>query len=102
MTKHAHTKGPWVVGLENRVYANADVSPDGISKPHALKDAAYQTICHVTAGLQTGDREANARLIAAAPELLDVVLDIVSDCKGVINSGLYDLAVKAIAKARGH
>lgn len=42
---------------------------------------------------------ANARLIAAAPELLEVVRDIVSDCNGVINPGLYDLAVAALSKA---
>lgn len=44
---------------------------------------------------------ANSRLIAAAPDLLEVVKDIVSDCKGVVHPSLYDLAVKAIAKAEG-
>ena len=45
--------------------------------------------------------EDNARLIAAAPELLEVVLDILSDYKGIVNQGLYSLAEAAIAKATG-
>lgn len=43
----------------------------------------------------------DARLIAAAPDLLEVVRDIVSDCEGVINPGLYALAVAAKKKAEG-
>jgi hypothetical protein len=44
---------------------------------------------------------ANARLISACPELFEVALDIISDCKGIVNPGLYSLAEKAIAKATG-
>lgn len=47
----------------------------------------------------TGIDHPDARLIAAAPDLFEVVRDIVSDCNGVINPGLYDLAATALAKA---
>lgn len=34
-------------------------------------------------------------------ELLEIVRDIVSDCKGVVNPGFYKLASEALAKAEG-
>lgn len=45
--------------------------------------------------------KADVRLIVSAPDLLEVVRDIVSDCKGHINPGLYEAAEKALAKATG-
>lgn len=61
-------------------------------------------ICHVSVGYDEpfeSEQQANARLIAAAPELLEVVRDLVTDGKGHVNPGFYDLAVKALAKAEG-
>ena len=63
-----HTEGPWVINFEDA---------------NGLKNA----VCHVESGIQTicrvslpfpfdtnyDERDANARLIAAAPEMLDVL-----------------------------
>jgi hypothetical protein len=59
-----HTQGPWIVNLDPR-YPNEpciDAVIDGVTWHIAL--------CHNAAGPDDGSAEANARLIAAAPELL--------------------------------
>lgn len=59
-----HTKGPWIV------YAKPDVDCDGFDG--AGTDTAY--FLAVPGGYQDGaEQDANARLIAAAPELLDAL-----------------------------
>ncbi|MFC4311418.1 hypothetical protein ACFPN2_20125 [Steroidobacter flavus] len=59
-----HTQGPWIVNVDPR-YPNEpciDAVIDGVVWHIAL--------CHNAAGPDDGSAEANARLIAAAPELL--------------------------------
>ena len=82
MTKH--TQGPWLV--EGRaVYALND---DGYNRFSALVQDAHTP----------GDElEANARLIAAAPELLEALECLLE--MGHAKAG--DLARAALAKARG-
>lgn len=92
MTKH--TQGPWLV--EGRtVYALND---DGYNRFSALVQDAHTP----------GDElEANARLIAAAPELLEAlegVTDMAADMipsMGFAGLALIEAARAAIAKARG-
>lgn len=48
------------------------------------------------------DAEANARLMAAAPELLEALETLSDDCKTAgYHFGSMDMAERAIAKARG-
>lgn len=64
-----HTQGPWIVNLDPR-YPNEpciDAVVDGMVWHIAL--------CHNAAGPDDGSAEANARLIAAAPELLAALKD---------------------------
>lgn len=59
-----HTQGPWIVNLDPR-YPNEpciDAVIDGV--------VWHVALCHNAAGPEDGSAEANARLIAAAPELL--------------------------------
>ncbi len=59
-----HTQGPWIVNVDPR-YPNEpciDAVIDGVVWHIAL--------CHTAVGPDDGSAEANARLIAAAPELL--------------------------------
>ncbi len=84
----AHTPGPWAT--------------DGLTVyPRMILDAKIQPrICKVdsfhTGG---GDRESNARLIAAAPELLEALRKAERHCPP--NSEAEILARAAIAKSEG-
>jgi hypothetical protein len=93
-----HTPGPWIAcGWKNTV-VNLP-SPNG-------KD--HYTICvypgHPLASLE--ETQANARLIAAAPDMLETLKAIVAllDHAGVCSdtAPAYNLAMHTIAKATGH
>jgi hypothetical protein len=59
-----HTQGPWIINLDPR-YPNEpciDAVIEGV--------VWHVALCHNAAGPDDGCAEANARLIAAAPELL--------------------------------
>jgi hypothetical protein len=64
-----HTQGPWIVSLDPR-YPNEPCID-------AVIDGAiwHIALCHNAAGPDDGSAEANARLIAAAPELLATLKD---------------------------
>lgn len=79
----SHTKGPWMVHPLDR---RAVVGPDGDS-----------AIADVHTWRDTDD----ARLIAAAPELLTLVMTANSGLKGTHTSAWQDAARAAIAKATG-
>ena len=98
-----HTAGPWVVATTDDACDMYDVDGIGI---YAAKDLAAVDAGECGSALayvsdNWGEFKANAALMASAPELVEVVRDIVADCKGHINPGLYDLAVAALAKAEG-
>ena len=82
----AHTPGPWVVNpiqLDQVVTANATRV---IARATLLGDAAV-TI-------------ANARLMASAPELLEMLIELL-DAMGNCDSEIENAARAAIAKATG-
>ena len=96
----SHTPGPW-----ERHETGAIVGPKLDDKPVWLRP--------VIARFETGVKEADARLIAAAPELLEALEDLVELAKCAMQTangdiGEYDIneelkqARAAIAKARGH
>ena len=100
-----HTKGPWKIGTP---------PPNG---EQTIGDARGMMVAVATTGIGMGEEtKANARLIAAAPELLDAlkgIMNIVSETLGV--AGYYpdedyadwdefpelQAAEAAIAKAKG-
>lgn len=72
----AHTKGPWVVRARERF---SDGSCEGFYKIEGfVRDSNEQEyrVAHVVDANDSPENEANARLIAAAPELLDVLQEI--------------------------
>lgn len=64
-----HTQGPWIVSLDPRYPSEPciDAVVDGV--------VWHVALCHNAAGPDEGCAEANARLIAAAPELLATLKD---------------------------
>jgi hypothetical protein len=69
MTKTPYTKGPWEHGDNGLVYGQ--VSGEDDEAPFVCDVIADKE--RAGAGIRTSEEEANARLIATAPELLEAV-----------------------------
>jgi hypothetical protein len=105
-----HTPGPWAQSHRK--------GPDDMYRTQVY-DAAGETIAniawypvHTSQTTTSTNREANARLIAAAPELLDALRELFADYKRLADSGdagnwsledttIGQQALAAIAKAEG-
>ena len=110
MTKHTH--GPWSVGTTLLTNDGArpimGVDSEGFPKRVALADMQREGVKRGQAWKADCDeREANARLMAAAPDLLEALKYLLAHCKGLdrfegnpINQAIED-ARAAIAKAEG-
>lgn len=95
MAAAKHTPGPWFT------FANGNCvgGPVGLLGNPSGADTAG--IAHCGMGLRTGtEARANARLIAAAPDLLDA-LQFVMTATGEQLSTAFEQAQDAIAKATG-
>ena len=92
-----HTPAPWRVGtLPTNAGGIAIVNDDTRiavvdMQKEVGKKRAYAETCV--------ERDANAALIAAAPEMLSVLLDIMDNVH--LPTGYSDIVVKAIQKATG-
>lgn len=95
-----YTPGPWVTD---------DVYKDDIAR-YVMSDLVPfpHTIARLELGQDRAEQEANARLIAAAPELLEALQSLLKWAQGVhgprparINYAGMDVARAAIAKATG-
>lgn len=87
------TKGPWVIAFNGYYF---DVGPKNNSKDITV----FPNVC---IGVPN-ELEANANLIAAAPELYDALNYIVTKWYGDVTDGGSDelnKAISALAKARG-
>lgn len=107
MSNAKHTPGPWVA--YDWGYSHWGVQADRRkgSQNIGRKIAAIDN----RAGQDAGpEEEANARLIAASPDLLDAVLQLVATLDNVANEhpdelwlgSEYELAKRAILKATGN
>ena len=98
-----HTPGPWAYSTsqEGWSYTVNIFQADNAAPTDGWSDVAY--IIKTCAGEQQAIQEANARLIAAAPELLDA-LNAAEDLlhrMGMQSSDAYQEIDAAIAKATG-
>jgi hypothetical protein len=87
-----HTPGPWQVNSNDPLHV---CDADGESRG-----------CSPIAFVQVGNdgrwtAKANARLIAAAPELLERLEELLEYSENLRGSGVYNRARAAIAKATG-
>ncbi len=110
-TMSEHTPGPWVldtiqtsVGICHRIGPFPPRRPDDETVRHACLYADYPSACNPA----DKELEANARLIAAAPELLEALELVIKEHAPSYHDCLDDgepecawcVASKAIAKAR--
>jgi len=107
-----HTPGPWKATCLDREDERRTLFWDieQVRKPGQGYRGGIGTI-HASehiGGVTIEERDANARLIAAAPDLLEALKDLIDDLeirstKGVVNCshGVYCSARQAIAKAEG-
>ena len=90
-TAAGHTKGPWAV-----TYGHCRL---------VITDAAERDLALCNLQCENGDEdEANARLIAAAPELLEALdwaLGVITSPNRVMDSRALRQARAAIARAKG-
>ena len=105
-----HTPGPWL--LEQQL--GTGDSDCGWSVLEREQNPYRGEICHITdaehiAGITKAERDANARLIAAAPELLEALRGMCGVWRTVCNSKGWEpehmtqfvAAVEVLAKATG-
>lgn len=113
-----YTQGPWTLGKvqykhwrhsgkndagNNFKHPNGCKSRGIIILAHPNGNEIPNTIAEILESNFNLDFEANARLIAAAPDLLEVLQDLVKEYEidDGIKSNYWDRAKFAIAKARG-
>jgi hypothetical protein len=93
-----HTQGPWIVNLDPRYPSEPciDAVIDGV--------VWHVALCHNAAGPEDGSAEANARLIAAAPELLATMRAALPILRAEVEkhsvNGMNDSPTARAAKAR--
>jgi hypothetical protein len=99
-TASAHTPGPWHVGV------SCDGTP-AVCVPVPPSYGSGFVVAHINritfkTGVQ-GDAEANARLIAAAPDMLEALRAALPALESIHDPGnpILEAAYAAIAKAEG-
>ena len=97
-----HTPGPWAVGYANPT--DGDTSTLAVWTEKELEAGFGTVICKVSPEQTMNDTDvANAKLIAAAPDLLNAALKISDACNKYnieVLSPEYELLIEAIRKAQ--
>src|SRR5215207_8935797 len=102
MNEHKHTPGPWPAYLPNLMRASWE-EPKGDTPVVKAGDVQIARLAYA-ASTDRETRNANARLIAAAPTLLEALREFVCSYDKENGTALhlaYDGARAAIAKAEG-
>jgi hypothetical protein len=92
-----HTPGPWVVTYNSGGYPAQIMAPNGDTGPGGITSVTRWNAISLPSSIQGF---ANARLIAAAPDLLEALENLEND-NGAIPQHAWALAQAAIAKATG-
>lgn len=93
-----HTPGPWRARRNNAFWEINPINAGDDGIPFSVGDVCSSAPNNPDGGLQ----EANARLIAAAPEMLEALKEILDCANGLIDEReILNIATTAIAKATG-
>ena len=93
----SHTQGPWSATNNSFTRENGEVADF-----YSITGPNCSHVCYMTSVTQrAGDLGADARLIAAAPELLEALQEVFEDQGKVHSIRWTDRVAAAIAKARG-
>ena len=102
MNKPTFTKGPWHCGQgngEGSIFAD-----NGGRVTFSKKGTVLHPICHVANSFEQNEDEANARLIASAPAMYEVLaelLDTLEVSRGYGFDEEYENVREVLAKADG-
>ena len=95
-----HTPGPW--SIDNPKKGHVCISAPE-SRFWDLAKVVWQNDCDAELGQPSPQEEANARLIAAAPELLEALESLLDECEGTVMQTSANHSIEraraAIAKA---
>ncbi len=95
MDTHTHTAGPWHMGAGN---GEGSIFSDNGRTRLEIGGTTLYSIAQVTRGWNEVEDEANARLIAAAPEMLEALQSLTHPMAS--DEDLQN-ALAVIAKAKG-
>jgi len=106
MTQTKHTPGPWravAQKMTGHMFVERDLGNKNL--PYAANNTLSESRLLI-ASIESGEAESNARLIAAAPDLLEALAFLVRVCESEPEAcGIYKAHIAqaraAIAKAKG-
>jgi hypothetical protein len=98
-----HTPGPWIVTGEVRNVQGGGALYCADINPQDWRGfvATIQSCDHIPRGITREEAEANARLIAAAPDMLTALETIALHAPSLDTAGIRELTDAAIAKTTG-
>lgn len=96
-----HTPGPWTVGETRRYKHSGGIDGTEVAVHYGPAESRGNCIAFAYGHGASGDAEADARLIAASPDLLGQLRRIVAMIDPEGHDVNFDDARAAIAKARG-
>jgi hypothetical protein len=94
--KAKHTPAPWLIE-GNTVYA---LTHDGWRKGVEMMKNRFSASISIDRDFDEKELQSNARLIAAAPELLEA-LQLIASCEVRVKGDVIDIARKVLAKTLG-
>lgn len=100
MSETNHTPGPWHVVVGDNYSVKSEHTPN--KYPHRFPGDDLGPIIALIGNRSADFGQSDARLIAAAPELLAALVDLVESVQ-IADPGVYDIdgAIAAIRKATG-